>query len=116
MMYYDVENITVRYVTVVCIITKNVLIYVVINNVLSESQCGFLAGRGTTDIIFEMRTIQQMYLEQNQDLYMVFIDLTKVLIQSTEQGSGNCLQTLVLRQQTTPCVHLGPTQKTTRIK
>ena len=78
--------------TVVCIITKNVLIYVVINNVLTESQCGFLAGRGTTDIIFEMRTIQQMYLEQNKDLYMVFIDLTKVLIQSTEQGSGNCLQ------------------------
>ena len=70
-------NITVRYVTVVCIITKNVLIYVVIDNVLPESQCGFWAGRDTTDMIFAMQQIQQKCREQNQDLYMVFIDLTK---------------------------------------
>ena len=70
-------NITVRYVTVVCIISKNVLIYEVMNNVLQKSQCGFRAGRGTTDIIFAMQKIQQMCREQNQDLYMVFIDLTK---------------------------------------
>ena len=42
--------ITVRYVTVVYIIRKNVLIYVVMNSVLPESQCGFRAGRGTSDM------------------------------------------------------------------
>ena len=47
------------------------------DNVLPESQCGFRAGRGTTDMIFAMRQIQEKCREQNQDIYTVFIDLTK---------------------------------------
>ena len=55
----------------------NRLAHHIADNVLPESQCGFRRGRGTTDMIFAMRQIQEKYHEQNKDLYMVFIDLTK---------------------------------------
>ena len=51
--------------------------HVGISNIIPESQCGFQAGRGTTDMIFAARQIQEKCREQNRDLYMVFIDLTK---------------------------------------
>ena len=37
----------------------------------------FRANRGTTDMIFFVRQIQEKSREQHKDLYMVFIDLTK---------------------------------------
>ena len=47
------------------------------NNVLPESQCGFRAQRSTIDMIFAARQVQEKCREQNLDLYMVFVDLTK---------------------------------------
>ena len=44
---------------------------------LPEAQCGFRPGRSTVDMIFTMRQVQEKCLEQNLDLYSVFIDLTK---------------------------------------
>ena len=44
---------------------------------LPESQCGFRAGRGTTDMIFAARQLQEKCLEQHRDLYTTFVDLTK---------------------------------------
>ncbi|KAI0235343.1 hypothetical protein LSAT2_014176, partial [Lamellibrachia satsuma] len=58
-------------------IMLNRLAHHIADNVLPESQCGFRAGRGTTDMIFTMRQIPEKYREQNQHLYLVFIDLTK---------------------------------------
>ena len=49
----------------------------VAEKILPESQCGFRPGRGTVDMIFTARQIQEKCREQNRDLYMVFIDLTK---------------------------------------
>ena len=46
-------------------------------NVLPESQCGFRAHRGTVDMIFSARQLQEKCMEQNLDLYHCFIDLTK---------------------------------------
>ena len=46
-------------------------------NVLPESQCGFRAGRGTVDMIFSARQLQEKAREQHVDIYQVFIDLTK---------------------------------------
>ena len=51
-----------------------------IEPVLPESQCRLRANRGTTDMIFCARQIQEKSREQHKDLYMVFIDLTKALI------------------------------------
>ncbi|XP_076442022.1 uncharacterized protein LOC143281001 [Babylonia areolata] len=44
---------------------------------LPESQCGFRANRGTTDMIFVLRQLQEKCREQNMGLYAAFVDLTK---------------------------------------
>ena len=43
-----------------------------------ESQCGFRSNRGTVDMIFVVRQIQEKCREQNMGLYAAFVDLTKV--------------------------------------
>ena len=48
-----------------------------ISSVYPESQCGFRAGRGTVDMIFALRQIQEKSREHDKDLFMVFVDLTK---------------------------------------
>ena len=47
------------------------------SGLLPESQCGFRKDRGTTDMIFTARQLQKKCQEQNMDLYMTFVDLTK---------------------------------------
>lgn len=45
--------------------------------VLPDSQCGFRKNRSTVDMIFTLKQIQEKCVEQNKDLYIVFIDLKK---------------------------------------
>ena len=47
------------------------------SGLLPESQCGFRKDRGTIDMIFTARQLQEKCQEQNVDLYMTFVDLTK---------------------------------------
>ena len=47
------------------------------NSILPESQCGFRSGRGTMDMIFAARQLQEKCREQQRELYAVFVDLTK---------------------------------------
>jgi len=47
------------------------------HNLIPENQCGFRKGRGTTDMIFAARQLQEKCQEQYSDLYTSFIDLTK---------------------------------------
>ena len=44
---------------------------------LPETQCGFRPGRSTVDMIFTARQLQEKCREQQKNLYLVFIDLTK---------------------------------------
>jgi len=44
---------------------------------IPESQCGFRSGRGTNDMIFSVRQLQEKCIEQHMPLYQVFVDLTK---------------------------------------
>lgn len=46
-------------------------------NVLPEAQCGFRSMRGTVDMIFTARQMQEKCREYHMDLYQVFIDLKK---------------------------------------
>ena len=46
-------------------------------SLLPETQCGFRQGRGTVDMIFTVRQLQEKCREQNRGLYITFIDLTK---------------------------------------
>lgn len=48
-----------------------------LDSTFPESQCGFRFVRGTTDMLFAARQVQEKCREQNLDLYMVFINLTK---------------------------------------
>ena len=55
----------------------NRLIKHLLNDVVSESQCGFRNNRGTVDMIFSVRQLQEKCRKQRQDLYLLFVDLTK---------------------------------------
>ena len=66
-------------------IAGKILAHVLLNRLLNhleqdllpESQCGFREGRGTIDMIFTARQLQEKCQEQHRDLYTTFIDLTK---------------------------------------
>ena len=44
---------------------------------LSEKQIGFRAGRSTNEQIFNLRIIQEKYTEHQKLLYHIFIDFKK---------------------------------------
>jgi hypothetical protein len=62
------------------------------SDVISESQCGFRTARGTTDMIFAARQIQEKCREQHRDLYTVFIDLTKAFDSVSRPGLWQVLK------------------------
>ncbi|KAI8516990.1 hypothetical protein Bbelb_055710 [Branchiostoma belcheri] len=51
-----------------------------------ESQCGFRSNRGNIDMIFTLRQIQEKCREQNQNLYILFVDLTKAFDTVSREG------------------------------
>ena len=53
---------------------------------IQESQCGFRKDRGTIDMIFTARQLQEKCQEQNLDLYMTFVDLTKAFDTVSRDG------------------------------
>lgn len=50
---------------------------VLAEEIYPEAQCGFRAGRSTTDMIFSVRQLQEKAREQQQPLHIAFVDLTK---------------------------------------
>ena len=58
-----------------------------------ESQCGFRSNRGTVDMIFVLRQIQEKCREQNIDLFAAFIDLTKAFDTVSRDGLWKILAT-----------------------
>ena len=75
-----------------CVLLNRLSAHVDLHEVLPESQCGFRAGRGTADMIFSARQIQEKCREQHQDLYMVFIDLTKAFDSVPREGLWKILK------------------------
>ena len=60
--------------------------------VYPESQCGFRAGRSTTDMIFSVRQLQEKCREQRQPLYIAFVDLTKAFDLVSRSGLFKLLE------------------------
>ena len=56
------------------------------SGLLPESHCGIRKNRGTIDIIFTARQLQKTCQEQNVDLYMTFVDLTKAFDTVSREG------------------------------
>src|SRR5664279_4118418 len=44
---------------------------------VDDMQLGFTAGKGTTDAIFVVMQLQEIYLAKKKDLWMAFVDLEK---------------------------------------
>ena len=73
-----------RGISLLCIAGKilarvilNRLITHIADSIIPESQCGLCAGRGTCDMVFAVRQLQEKCREQNQELHRVIVDLTK---------------------------------------
>ncbi|KAL8584674.1 hypothetical protein ACOMHN_002403 [Nucella lapillus] len=62
-----------------------------LDETVPESQCGFRQKRGTVDMIFAARQIQEKCKEQNMDLYILFVDLTKACDTVSRPGLWNIL-------------------------
>ena len=62
---------------ILALILLNRLITIVSESNLPEAQCGFRSGRSTIDMMLAVRQVKEKCVEQQMDLYSVFIDLTK---------------------------------------
>ena len=67
---------------------------------IPESQCGFRKDRGTIDMIFTARQLQEKFQEQNVDLYMTFVDLTKAFDTVSRDGLWKIMAKLVVHHDT----------------
>ncbi|XP_078593825.1 uncharacterized protein LOC144871797 [Branchiostoma floridae x Branchiostoma japonicum] len=88
-----------RGISLLCIAGKvlgrvilNRLITHVADTIVPESQCGFRAGRGTSDMVFAVRQLQEKCREQNQELHLVFVDLTKAFDTVNRKGLWKILK------------------------
>nr|VZH94532.1 unnamed protein product [Spirometra erinaceieuropaei] len=61
---------------------------------LPESQCGFRRHRGTTDMIFAARQLQEKCQEMRTHLYSTFVDLTKAFDTVNREGLWKIMQKL----------------------
>ena len=59
-----------------------------------KSQCGLRFNRGTVDMIFVLRQIQEKRREQNMGLYAAFVDLTKAFDTVSRDGLRKILARL----------------------
>ena len=65
-----------------------------LGSVVSETQSGFRQNRGTVDTIFAARQLQEKCLEQRQDLYLLFVDLSKAFDTVRRPGLWSILSKL----------------------
>ena len=61
-------------------------------NILPETQCGFKNNRSTIDMVFSLWQIQEKCLEQNMEVYAVFIDFTKAFDTVSREGRWSVLR------------------------
>lgn len=79
---------------ILCKVILNRLNSHLLDETVPESQCGFRKNRGTVDMIFAARQIQEKCKEQNKDLYVLFVDLTKAFDTVSRLGLWNILPRL----------------------
>ena len=65
------------------------------DRIYPEYQCGFRSGRSTGDMIFSVRQLQEKCREQQQSLYLAFIDLNKAFDMVSRTGLFKLLEKIV---------------------
>ena len=85
-------------------------------SLLPETQCGFRQGRGTVDMIFTVRQLQEKCREQNQDLYITFVDLTKAFDTVNRDGLWKIMSKFGCPQKFTNLVRLFHDGMQARVK
>ena len=73
--YHGISLLSVIGKMFACIILHR--LQILADRIYPESQCGFHSKRSTIDMIFSLCQLQEKCREQNQPLYLAFIDLTK---------------------------------------
>lgn len=71
--------------TLACVLL-NRLIKHLEDGLLPESQCSFRKNRGTIDMVFAARQLQEKCQEQNSNLYSTYVDLTKAFDTVSREG------------------------------
>nr|VZI32512.1 unnamed protein product [Spirometra erinaceieuropaei] len=61
-------------------------------SLLPENQCSFRRHRGTTDMIFAARQLQEKCQEMRTHLYSIFVDLTKIFDTVNREGLWKIMQ------------------------
>nr|VZI44889.1 unnamed protein product [Spirometra erinaceieuropaei] len=72
---------------------------------LPESQCGFRRLRGTTDMIFAARQLQEKCQEMRTHLYSTFVDLTKAFDTMNREGLWKIMQKFGCPERLIQMVH-----------
>ena len=68
------------------LILNRLILHLAKIGLIHESQCGFVIGKSTTDSSFSLQQLQEKCRLQHQDLYLLFIDLTKAFDTVNREG------------------------------
>ena len=77
---------------IVARVLLNRLVPTIAGKHLPESQCGFRASRGATDMVFALRLIQEKYREQKKGLFITFVDPTNAFDTVSRNGLWKILK------------------------
>ena len=69
---------------------------------MPESKCEYRSNRGTVDMIFVLRQIQEKCREQTIDLYAAFVDLTRAFDTVSLDGLWKSWRALAVLQNFSP--------------
>ena len=50
---------------------------------VDDMQFGFMSGKGTVDVIFVVRQLQEKFMEKRKDLFYAFVDLENAFNRTT---------------------------------
>ena len=63
--------------------------------IIPESQCGFRGGRGTVDMLFAARQLQEKCQDYYDDPFLTFTDLTKAFDTVCRDGLYHIMENLL---------------------